>query len=108
MQARTVVSFASLCVLVGTAYALPNSPKDMLGSPAPAAAADRVITITPTTRHVNVRGGETVTFVSGGSSTTWSFDNPDMWAARLSEILPPGALDREILVYVGRNPIDSP
>jgi len=42
-----------------------------LGDPAPAAAANRTIVITPATKYVNVEGGQTVKFVVGGKTFTW-------------------------------------
>ncbi|RXZ30962.1 hypothetical protein D9O50_17515 [Oxalobacteraceae bacterium CAVE-383] len=67
-------------------------------------AAQRTVTITPDTKYVNVKAGETVKFVANGQSTTWSFDNPNIFEVKLRKIMPAGSLDHKVMVYVARNP----
>jgi len=52
------------------------APSD-LGNVAPAAAADREIDLTPSTKWVNVDNGETVSFVENGKRLTWTFNTYD-------------------------------
>ncbi len=78
---------------------------DLLGSPAPASAANQVITIQPDTRYVYVTGGDTVTFISGAKSFTWYFGNsPTVWGFRLNRVAPPGMLDHQVMVEIAPDP----
>jgi hypothetical protein len=73
---------------------------DLLGSPAPATAADYTIHIGPDTNYVNVKLGDTVKFVAGGKEFTWSFDTENTWAVDLAQIAPAGMLERGVMAYV--------
>jgi hypothetical protein len=80
---------------------------ELLGDPVPAAAAaDRTITITPDTTHVNVQGGQTVRFDVGGQTFAWDFNGAET-AGRidLSQVAPPGLLDHPVTAYVSPNPM---
>jgi hypothetical protein len=67
-------------------------------------AAERTVNIASDTKYVNVKAGETVKFVVNGQSTTWSFDNPNIFEVKLRKIMPQVALDHKVMVYVARNP----
>jgi hypothetical protein len=79
---------------------------DLLGDPAPPTAAQRTITITPSTKYVNVEGGEIVRFVVGGQTFAWNFDTASsVMAFDLNRIAPPGALDHKVTAYISPNPL---
>lgn len=79
---------------------------DLLGDPAPVAAATRTITITPSTDHVNVTGGEVVKFAVGANSFAWNFDGEEYPPAfDLTLAAPPGLLDHPVIAYVAPNPL---
>lgn len=71
------------------------------------ATADRVIVVTEATRHVNVTGGQTVRFVVGGQSFTWSFQNgtANVIPFDLQQIAPQGVLNHAVTTYVADNPL---
>lgn len=75
---RQIALFMTVFLAAASSYAaLPScTPADLQGSLMPEnAAADRTITVTPTTKNVNVKYGETVKFVMpGGQQVTWKFD----------------------------------
>ena len=73
---------AALCGIIATAsFAAAStyaacSPADINGSAMPAgSSADRTVAVTPTTKSVNVKYGETVKFVvQNGQETIWKFE----------------------------------
>jgi hypothetical protein len=78
-----------------------NNRIDLLGTPAPGAAADYTINISANTKYVNVKLGDTVRFVSGNKEFTWSFDaGSTVWAVGLNQIAPAGMLDHRLIAYV--------
>ena len=80
------------------------TPLKLLGDPAPAAVADRTITITPDTKYVNVEGGQTVKFDVGGKTFAWDFDGP-VTSFDLNRVAPPDLLDHMVTAYVSPNPL---
>jgi len=104
-----LLSSALLTALLTAACAFPDGSMarlDLLGSPAPEAAATRTIVITPDTRHVNVIGGDIVKFVVGHKSFTWNFNGAQHIAPfDLSQTAPPGVLDHKVMAYVEPNPL---
>ena len=80
-------------------------PLDLLGDPAPLAAARRTIVITPDTEWVNVEGGEIIRFIVGNQSFVWNFDVS--WGTdsfELNRVAPPGLLQRRVTAYVAPDP----
>jgi Heavy-metal resistance protein CzcE len=86
------------CVAAGAAV-----PKDLLGDATTANQAERTIRITPSTRYVNVRYGESIEFDAAGHRFSWHFDGP-VNEFPLNRVAPPGALDHAVTAYVERNP----
>jgi hypothetical protein len=85
-----------------------EQPRAFLGKAAPEqAAAGRVIVITDATRYVNVTGGQTVRFVVGDRSFTWSFQTGSAHVIPfdLQQIAPPGLLNHRVKAYVADNPL---
>lgn len=78
---------------------------DLLGDPAPMAAASRTIVITPTTHAVNVTGGEVVRLVAGDKVFAWNFDGAIVINAFERNLAaPPGMLDHKVMAYVAPDP----
>lgn len=78
---------------------------DLYGKPAPATTAARVIEIAPTTKHVTVTNGETITFHVQGQHYTWSFQlYQQEGAVALSAILPKDLHADGVIVYVAPDP----
>ena len=69
---------------------------------------NRVITITPTTRWINVAQTELVKIVDAqtGQSFVWNFDGRWDWGRMdLSDVVPPGILSRQhVMAYVADQP----
>lgn len=81
--------------------------RDLLGEPAPLAAATRTVTIDPGTRYVNVTSGEVVRFVVGDKQFAWSFDTSiGDRAFDLNEIAPRGVVGQSVKTYLLRDPND--
>lgn len=81
------------------------TPVELYGMPAPAAAAERTIVITPQTRYVNVEGGQIVRFLVGGKEFTWNFFiGRKSDAFDLNEVAPPGILTHRVRAYVSPDP----
>jgi hypothetical protein len=79
-----------------------------LGTDAPESnPADEIIVISDTTRYVNVTGGETVRFVAGEHSFTWSFQTGGTRVAPfdLERIAPKGFLNHRVVTYVAEDPL---
>ena len=105
-----------LSALIATTFAAGTSglavaaeqPRAFLGKAAPAqASADKVIVITEATRYVNVTGGQTVRFVVGDRSFTWSFQTGSAHVVpfELQSIAPQGMLSHRVVAYVADNPL---
>lgn len=107
MSTRPLLPAISLSLLTACMSATAVTPRaDLLGTPVPASAATRVVTITQDTRWVNVVSGDTVRFVGNGGEFGWSFDtSPLVQSFDLSQVAPSGALGRELRVYVAPNPL---
>ncbi|MEW5967443.1 MAG: CzcE family metal-binding protein [Pseudomonadota bacterium] len=109
---KTLNSRLSSLVLTGTfviaASAFANHPPASpdLGSPVHDASASRIVTLDSSTKWVNVTGGETVKFVAGSKSFSWSFDTYSTAPVfDLDRIAPAGVLSgRTVKVYVAPDP----
>ena len=113
MNKKTIIScatFSTLCIATACALmAMPAqaAPPDLsfLGSPAAVTMHRQTITITPTTRHINVTSGETVNFIVGDKAFAWHFDTmPNVFVFDLNRIAPSDLLDHQVRVYVAPNP----
>ena len=70
------------------------------GDPLPAdSAVNKVVRIDANTKWVNVLQNESVKFVAGNTTFAWRFPT-DMAAVNLKDIAPPGAIDRDLYVYI--------
>lgn len=99
-------------VLVFTAFMAFSMPAfsqstrlDLLGNPAPSAAATRTIVITPETKWVNVEGGEVINFIVGDKAFAWDFYvGFTVTSFDLSLVAPPGVLNRRVMAYISPDP----
>jgi hypothetical protein len=98
---RTLLALTLSC----SAFAAMAAPAtSILGQAEPATAANRIVTITPNTKYVNVQGGQTVEFNTGSQTFAWNFDGP-IYSFNLNRVAPPGALDHKVIAYVTPNPL---
>lgn len=108
----TKISLLLAAGITSAAFALQAGAADLAHTPAtygaavPAASGDRIITLTPTTKWVNVTDGETVTFVKDGLRFTWQFNTlSGVASVPLSTIAPPSLMVGTVAVYVDSNPL---
>jgi len=101
MKKRIPVSavLAGLLLTYGFSSHAGQMRTELLGSPASPTQASRSITIEPTTRYVNVTGGETVQFIVNGKAFAWHFDGPAT-LVELNRIAPAGVLAQNVKAYV--------
>jgi len=97
--AALTLSAASLAVTASVTQA------DMFGNPAQASATQRTVVIDAKTRWVTVERGDVVRFVANGQEFAWAF-NGLASSFDLNRVAPPGALDRNLKVYVWPNAED--
>jgi hypothetical protein len=94
----------ALTLSLSALSAMAASASSILGQPEPTTAAKRTITITPDTKYVNIQGGQTVQFNTGGKTFAWNFDGP-IYSFNLNRVAPPGTLDHTVVAYVTPNPL---
>ena len=102
-SARAVVGIVAALTLASGASAVGYSLDQDLGSPGPDHVFNRVITISPNTKWVNVNRDESIKFIdaSSGKSFVWQFKTPAT-KFDLSRVAPPGIWSgRRIDAYVG-------
>ena len=99
MHTVTVVGVAVM-LTVGTAAA-EYSPNNDPGTPGQDNVYNRVISIQPSSKYVNVSGDEIIKFVDSttGGSFVWNF-NTTAYTVNLSKIAPAGTFaGRNIVIY---------
>ncbi|MGV8900444.1 MAG: CzcE family metal-binding protein [Burkholderiaceae bacterium] len=80
---------------------------DLYGNAIPVEAATRQITLTPSTKWINVTRGESVNFIVGGKSFAWNFYTlRSETSFDLATIAPKDINVQQIRVYVARNQND--
>lgn len=107
MSRYSSLVFTALAVILlapPAARAQSPLPGFLHGSPADPQQVQRVVTIQPDTRWVNVTQGESVRFVVGSAQFDWRFDGHDNRSFDLQTVAPPGALTRPVMVYIARSP----
>ena len=113
LKRNLVAAFAaSLFLALASAPASAESNpsyRSHFGAAADGRSYDREIVVTADTRWVNVVAGQVVRFAIPGatspaSSFTWSFDTWGGRVADLSQLAPPGMLQRPVKVYIGDDP----
>jgi hypothetical protein len=94
IQLPTLAIASTLCAF---AHAYPTA---ILGDAVPDSPAARNVTLTPDTRSVDVRFGETVVFNANGTRFAWQFYTPAR-SFDLNQIAPAASLAKRVRVYVG-------
>ena len=109
MSTRPLFPAVIVTMLTACMSASAVTPRaDLLGTPVAPAAANRTVTLTPATQHINVTGGDVVRFQAGGQQFAWSFDtSPLVQVFDLAQVAPSGALDHGVRVYIAPNPLYS-
>ena len=70
------------------------------------AQVSRTMTISPTTKYVNVVAGEAIRFIVDDKSFVWRFDRSVYTApVDLREVAPEGLFDHPVTAYVAPNPM---
>lgn len=95
--------------LIGTSALAAGTPL-FVGDPGDEASVQRIITIAPDTKWVNVAQDETVKFVdaNSGRSFVWRFDTPTWTAFDLSIVAPAGVLNgHHLTAYVAQSPDEN-
>lgn len=103
-----VAGFVAALTFTSGALAMGYSPEHDFGSQPQGAHFDRVITIAPDAKWINVNRNETVKLVdaSSGKSLVWRFDTPAT-TFPLSKMASSGILSgRQIDVYIAQPNID--
>ncbi|KAF3996506.1 CzcE family metal-binding protein [Glaciimonas immobilis] len=96
---------ASTFALVCASAVAGPIPLSFLGDPGLANGATQTINIQPGTKYVNVTSGQTIHFVSGEKSFTWTFDvGSNVYSFDLNRVAPANALSQPVTVYVAKDP----
>ena len=99
-----IAAFAAATLAAAGAQAAPLS--QIYGEAVQGGAPDRSVTVTPSTRYVNVVDGQTVRFNADGKTFEWHFDtlggSPNF---DLSAIAPKDVDVAGVRVYVDQNPL---
>jgi Heavy-metal resistance protein CzcE len=104
MKKIILVTMAAIGIAGGVATQAGGLPV-YHGEPGDALSANRVITIKPNAKWVNVSSGETVKFVdvASGKSFVWQFDMPGSTAFDLVAVAPQGVLaEKHLTVFVAQ------
>lgn len=101
------VGTTAMAVDKATQALLASGVKEPLGTPAPESAAQRTITITPTTEYINVERWEVVKFLVDGKSFTWNFYTLGTPIFELAAIAPKDINVGKVVVYV-QKPLFDP
>lgn len=95
----------SMTALSGLAAAKSDefmSGQSYYGQPANAGTAARMVDL-GTTNYINVKYGETVNFVSGGKTFSWTFNGLSPRVVSLTKIAPPDFGTKPLTVYVAKD-----
>lgn len=109
MKRHTRNTLTSLVLSSAVLIMAPGAHATSLASYGMAAAgsyADCTIEIGDGTRHVNIVNGQTVRFVIGAQSFSYTFNAPgNVNALQLSEIAPAGVAVPDVRIYLAPNPL---
>lgn len=115
LKLATIIVMGALSAAVGTTAMavdkqtqalLSSRVKEPFGTPAPEATAQRTITITPTTKYVNVERWEVVKFLVDGKSFTWDFYTLGTPIFEMAAIAPKDINVGKVVVYVQKPSFD--
>jgi hypothetical protein len=102
---RTAFLIASAALALGAHAAGPTGNATDFGAPVASSAAERTITVKPTTKYIHVTDGETVKFAVDGKEFSWHFSSwPSASQIALEKLAPKDTVASNVTVYVARNP----
>jgi uncharacterized membrane protein len=103
-QAMKTTATLVATLMLAAAAAQADERLSLYGMPAPDAGAQTVV-LKDGTRYVNVNDGETVRFVHGDKSFSWTFNTPERGAVVALDALAPREFDvHGVTVYVAPDP----
>ena len=112
---RTIVStlLASTSILLLATSASAAAPsadrymngKSIYGEPVSASGVSKVVNI-GSTKYINIRCGDVVTFVNAGKQFTWKFDVASHRSVNLSKVAPADFGGNGLMVYVEANDLE--
>ena len=92
-------------LMIALLSACASPPVTLLGEPATATATTQTIVLQPTTRWVNVTGGDTVRFLVGDKAFAWNFNvATSVRSFDLARVAPPGMLNHSVIAYIKPDP----
>ena len=102
-------SVVASLMIAPAALAIESGAGKYIGEPGDSNSFDRVITIAPNAKWVNVTRGETIKFVdaSSGQSFVWRFDTPNWTMVDLGAVAPDSLGGRHVSAYVANSPDDN-
>lgn len=102
IKTAMIAGAAASLMMISSAYANLSISGKYFGMAGNANMVNRVITLTPQSKWVNVDNGETVRIVdaASGKSVVWTFDTPSRASGYLASIAPDMANIR-VTIYVG-------
>lgn len=102
---RTLIVSVWLLLAAGCTHIGTEPRRDLLGNPASVGTGERILVITPQTKHVNVIGGEVIDFKVGDKAFAWHFFvGLTVTHFDLKNVAPPGVLDHSVIAYVEPDP----
>lgn len=107
MKKIALSAVAALSILSAPSFAETFlNGQSVFGRPAPAGEpASRVVDVT-SAKYLNIRCGDSVTFVNGANRFSWRFDVATHRAVPLAKIAPSGFGTSALTVYVARNDME--
>jgi len=108
MKGTAIRTAAAVAALLASACGLAAAGvgrDTLLGEALPnGAPVDKVVRIDAKTRWVNAVGNESVKFLLGNREFSWRFAG-NRTAVNLKEIAPAGLVDRDLYIYLQRDPL---
>lgn len=108
MRSTHALAITLLCAIGATTSAYAAGPDQLLNGKSPygtqvADGPEAIKADLAKSRYLNVRCGDTVTFVRGDRTFSWKFESLGHRAVPLSKIAPAGFAPDNYMVYVARN-----
>lgn len=102
---KKLSALIAIAALATAVSAQASAPTSLLGNTVPDSTANRVVQISPSTKDLNVKWGQSVEFQSQGKSFTYDFNGPRADArVNLQRVAPAGVINHPVYAYVGSFP----